>query len=187
MAEFNGVMMQYFHWYTPNDGGLWKEVQNNVRDLANRGITALWLPPAYKGAGGGYDVGYGVYDLFDLGEFDQKGTVRTKYGTKDEFLSACQMARDAGVRIYADTVFNHKIGADGEEDTQAIAINPENRNQALGELEPVKVWTHFSFPGRAGKYSSMEWHWYHFNAIDHNENHPDQKVIYLFKDGSGSS
>ena len=184
MAEFNGVMMQYFHWYTPNDGGLWKEVQNNVRDLANRGITALWLPPAYKGAGGGYDVGYGVYDLFDLGEFDQKGTVRTKYGTKDEFISACQMARDANVRIYADTVFNHKMGADGEEDTQAIAINPENRNQALGELEPVKVWTHFSFPGRAGKYSSMEWHWYHFNAIDHNENHPDQKVIYLFKDKS---
>ena len=43
------------------------------------GVTALWLPPAYKGAGGDKDVGYGVYDLYDLGEFNQKGSVPTKY------------------------------------------------------------------------------------------------------------
>ncbi len=36
----------------------------NTKTLAEAGITAVWLPPAYKGAAGGYDVGYGVYDLF---------------------------------------------------------------------------------------------------------------------------
>lgn len=34
------------------------------------------------------DVGYGAYDLYDLGEFNQKGTVRTKYGTKAQLKSA---------------------------------------------------------------------------------------------------
>lgn len=48
MAEFNGVMMQYFHWYNEPDGSLWNELANNAKDLAKAGITAVWLPPAYK-------------------------------------------------------------------------------------------------------------------------------------------
>jgi alpha-amylase len=182
MSELNGVMMQYFHWYTPGDGSLWRQVKENVAELAERGVTSLWLPPAYKGAGGGYDVGYGVYDLFDLGEFDQKGSVRTKYGTKAEFLEAIQAARDAGVRVYADAVFNHKMGADGEEDAEATPINPDNRLEAIGAFKPVRVWTHFHFPARAGTYSSMQWHWYHFNAIDYASSESVERAIYLFKD-----
>ena len=27
MHEINGVMMQYFHWYNANDGGLWNEAR----------------------------------------------------------------------------------------------------------------------------------------------------------------
>ena len=69
------------HWYTPADGTLWKQLSEKADELVKAGITSVWLPPAYKGAGGGNDTGYGVYDLFDLGEFDQKGSVRTKYGT----------------------------------------------------------------------------------------------------------
>ncbi|MEL6579107.1 MAG: hypothetical protein AAFQ14_05110, partial [Cyanobacteria bacterium J06621_12] len=58
----NGVIMQYYHWYIAPDGALWQEVAQRAKDLAAAGITALWLPPAYKGSSGGYDVGYGVYD-----------------------------------------------------------------------------------------------------------------------------
>ena len=47
------------------------------------------MPPAFK-ATNEKDVGYGVYDLFDLGEFNQKGTVRTKYGFKEDYLQAIQ-------------------------------------------------------------------------------------------------
>ena len=68
----NGTMIQYFHWYTEGDGKLWEEVQQNAEYLAELGITMVWLPPAYKANGGGFSVGYDPYDLFDLGEFDQK-------------------------------------------------------------------------------------------------------------------
>jgi alpha-amylase len=104
MSQLNGVMMQYFHWYIPPDGNLWNEFAERVAGLAEAGVTSVWLPPAYKGTGGGYDVGYAVYDMYDLGEFDQKGSVRTKYGTKAEYLAAIAAAKAAGVRVYADVV-----------------------------------------------------------------------------------
>jgi len=110
MSEFNGVMMQYFHWYNEPDGSLWNQLAENAADLAKVGVTSVWLPPAYKGTAGGYDVGYGVYDIFDLGEFDQKGSVRTKYGTKEEYINAIKVAKAAGIGSYADIVLNHKLG-----------------------------------------------------------------------------
>ena len=79
MSEVNGVMMQYFHWYNPADGNLWNQLAESAKDLAKIGVTSLWLPPAYKGTGGGMDVGYGVYDIFDLGEFDQKGSASLRH------------------------------------------------------------------------------------------------------------
>ncbi|MDB9524848.1 alpha-amylase [Oscillatoria sp. CS-180] len=181
MSEPNGVMMQYFHWYASSDGKLWNEFAENVKDLAEIGITAVWLPPAYKGDTGGYDVGYSVYDLYDLGEFDQKGSVRTRYGTKDEYLNAIQTAKTAGIRVYADVVFNHMTGADATEETVATPYNFDNRNEVIGESRTVKVWTHFKFPGRDGKYSDMEWHWWHFDAVDFDANNEDFKAIYLFE------
>jgi alpha-amylase len=181
MAELNGVMMQYFHWYTAPDGRLWHEVAERAQTLADRGITALWLPPSYKGIGGGYDVGYGVYDLYDLGEFDQKGSVRTKYGTKDEYVKAVAAAQAAGVHIYADIVLNHRMGADHEEEFKARPVHPGDRHHPLGDLQPIKAWTHFTFPGRQGKYSEMEWHWWHFDAVDYNALNTDEDAIYLFE------
>ena len=147
MSKLNGVMMQYFHWYLPPEGNLWNELKEKADELAAAGITSLWLPPAYKGTGGGYDVGYGVYDLFDLGEFDQKGTIPTKYGTKDEYVAAIQAAKAAGMQVYADVVFNHKLGADASEEVEATPFNPQNRNEPIGDSRTVKVWTNFTFPG----------------------------------------
>jgi alpha-amylase len=174
-------MMQYFHWYCPEDGSLWNQVAENATDLAKAGITSLWLPPAYKGTGGGMDVGYGVYDLFDLGEFDQKGSVRTKYGTKDEYVHAIQTAQKAGIRIYADVVFNHKLGADLEEEVEATPFSTDDRTETVGEYQNIKAWTHFTFPGRGGKYSKMEWHWWHFDAIDYNAFNEGESAVYLLK------
>ncbi|MEH2419965.1 MAG: alpha-amylase [Nostoc sp.] len=182
MAQLNGVMMQYFHWYIPPDGNLWNEFKEKVKELADAGVTSVWLPPAYKGTGGGYDVGYGVYDMYDLGEFDQKGSVRTKYGTKDEYIAAVKAAKAAGIRVYADVVLNHKLGADQEEEVEATPYSPDDRNHAIGEMQKIKVWTHFTFPGRQGKYSDMEWHWWHFDAVDYNVYNEGENAVYLFKD-----
>ena len=71
----------------PDDGLFWKRCAAQAEKLKEKGIDMVWLPPAYKGTSSA-DVGYGVYDLYDLGEFDQKGTVRTKYGTIDEYKEA---------------------------------------------------------------------------------------------------
>lgn len=181
MKEYNGAMMQFFHWYTPNDGSLWKQLAEQARSLSEAGVTSVWLPPAYKGAAGAEDTGYGVYDLFDLGEFDQKGSTRTKYGTRDEYIQAIQAAHTVGIHVYADVVFNHKIGGDNEEEFKATPFNPDNRNEAIGELQSVKSWTHFSFPGRKTTHSSLEWHWWHFNAVDRNTAEPDFRAVYLIE------
>ncbi|NJK37899.1 MAG: alpha-amylase [Oscillatoriales cyanobacterium RM2_1_1] len=180
--DSNGIMMQYFHWYIPPDGKLWGEVADNAQALANAGFTALWLPPIYKANGGGYDVGYGTYDLFDLGEFDQKGSVRTKYGTKDELVAAGKAIQAAGIQLYLDVVFNHKMGADVEEEIEAIPVDSNNRNQDIGGVEKIKAWTQFTFPGRGDKYSSMKWHWWHFDSVNYNSYKPGDGTIYRFKD-----
>ncbi|MEL7359600.1 MAG: alpha-amylase [Cyanobacteria bacterium J06560_6] len=183
MYTTNGVMMQFFHWYNEPDGTLWNELAENADELSAKGITSLWLPPAYKGIGGSKDVGYGVYDRYDLGEFDQKGSVRTKYGTRDEYVNAIKKSKQAGISVYADIVLNHMMGADGEEDIQATPYLPEDRTQAIGEEQPIRTWTRFDFPGRDGKYSDMKWNWTHFNATDYNslEEDDDYEAIYLFE------
>ena len=82
-----GVMFQYFEWNSKNDGSLWRDLASHAAELKSIGVSAVWLPPACKCIGGTNDTGYGTYDLYDLGEFDQKGTVRTKYGTRDEYVA----------------------------------------------------------------------------------------------------
>ena len=106
----NGVMMQYFEWNLPNDGKLWKQLREDASHLHEIGVTAIWIPPAYK-ADEQQDEGYATYDLYDLGEFEQKGTVRTKYGTKDELKetvgSSVKELLDG--RILADKVIRKNI------------------------------------------------------------------------------
>ena len=70
--KMHGVMMQSFEWCLPDDCSHWDKLAQMSVELSKVGITAVWLPPAYKGQGGKSDVGYGVYDIYDLGEFDQK-------------------------------------------------------------------------------------------------------------------
>jgi alpha-amylase len=177
MSVPNGVMMQVFHWYSSADGTLWRDLAASAPELAASGVTSVWLPPASKAAGGPDDVGYAAYDLFDLGEFDQKGSVRTKYGTKDELIAACSALKEAGVRIYADAVFNHRLGADAEEDVLATRFAVTDRTTALGDPETIRAWTHFTFPGRGGQYSAMQWHWQHFTAIDQAD---DQGTPFIY-------
>ncbi len=179
-TEFNGTLMQWFHWYSEADGGHWRRLAAEAPALASAGITALWLPPATKG-GSGYDVGYGTYDLFDLGEFDQKGTVRTKYGTRADYEAALQACREHGLQVYADVVFNHKLFADAEEEFQATPFDPQDRTRKLGDERTIRAWTHFRFDGRGGRYSEMQWHWYHFDAVDYNGFERDYQAVWQVK------
>jgi alpha-amylase len=182
MAELNGTIMQYFHWYTPDDGSLWNEVNSRAKQLADAGFTAMWLPPAYKGLSGKSDVGYGVYDLFDLGEFNQKGTIRTKYGTRQQYVDATKALHSAKIQVYADTVLNHKMGGDLTETPKATPYSQDDRLNPKGGLQEIKTYTQFNFPGRQGKYSNFAWHWWHFDAVDYSEyNSSDRSTVYLLE------
>jgi len=178
----NGVMMQCFHWYTPADGTLWDEVASRAPELARTGFTAVWLPPAYKGTDGPNDVGYGVYDMYDLGEFDQKGSVRTKYGTKAQYLAAVKAAQKAGLAVYADTVLNHRMGGDATEVVRATPFPQDDRLRPKGEPREIEAYTDYAFPGRRGKHSRFEWHARHFDAVDYDHRRPDERnTVYLFE------
>jgi hypothetical protein len=43
---------------------------------------------------------------WDLGEFMHKGEIRTRWGTRDELLSACRTAREHGIDVLIDAVLN---------------------------------------------------------------------------------
>jgi alpha-amylase len=175
-------MLQLFHWYQPGGGTLWRQAAGRAGSLAYAGFTSVWLPPAFKGHVGGYDVGYGVYDLYDLGEFDQKGTVPTKYGTRDEYLAAIRTLQDAGLAVFADVVWNHRLGGDRPETVRATPFAWGNRHHALGPTREVEVWTRFDFAGRAGRYDSRTLDARHFVAVDFDGRTPDTRgQVYLFE------
>ena len=179
-ADTNGTMMQYFEWYLHNDGNFWKQAAEQAASISRVGITAVWLPPAYKGQAGINDVGYGAYDLYDLGEFDQKGTVRTKYGTKDEYLAAIRAFHRASIDVYADMVFNHKMGADYPEMVDAYEVDPANRNRAESGDMKIEAWTGFNFPGRKDKYSDFHWDHTCFDGVDYDQR-TKHSAIYEFE------
>jgi alpha-amylase len=181
MAYLNGVMMQYFQWYIDPDLILWQDLKNKAKELSDAGFTAMWLPPAYKGIGGSYDVGYGVYDMYDLGEFEQKGSIRTKYGTRQQYLEAIEALHAVGIQVYADAVLNHRMGGDKKEIAKATPFDRNNRIYPKGGMRDVEAYTHFSFAPRKGKYSQFEWHWWHFDAVDYDNYTKDSNTIYLFE------
>lgn len=177
----NGVMYQAFYWDYPEDR-LYKELAEKAGDLATLGISGVWMPPAAKGTSP-QDVGYGSYDYWDLGEFDQKGTIRTRYGTREELEKAIQALHDQGLQVYADMVFNHKNGADESEVFQAVMVDQNDRSKDVSEAYDIEGWTKFTFPGREGKYSDFIWHYYHFNGIDFDQKTGTKAIYRILGEG----
>ncbi len=174
----NRTLIQYFEWYLPEDCGHWQRVRADAQHLAELGFSEVWLPPAYKGYMGVEDVGYGVYDLYDLGEFNQKDAVPTKYGTKEEYLDAIDALHAAGVGVIADVVLNHRMGADHTELVRAAKCDSADRRRKLVEEKKIRAWTGFRFPARKQKYSAFQWNAKHFTAVDWNQ---DTKTSAIYK------
>ncbi|MGI4872617.1 MAG: alpha-amylase domain-containing protein [Janthinobacterium lividum] len=156
-TALNGVMLQGFYWDTPvsNSQGTWWQVLNSqAADFASAGFTAIWLPPAYKGFSGSskLDEGYGVYDRYDLGEFNQQGTVPTRYGTLSQLQTCISTLHGQGLQVYEDMVMNHLTGADAQETV------------TMQDGTSHSVYTKFTYPGRGSTYSNYTWQWYNFNG-----------------------
>jgi Alpha amylase, catalytic domain len=85
----------------------WDELIQKMPEIAEAGYDSLWLPPPAKGSSA-FSVGYDVFDPFDLGDKNQRGTVRTRWGTKAQLLQVVETAHRFGIRVYFDNIMNHR-------------------------------------------------------------------------------
>lgn len=106
----SGVMMQAFYWDVEPRFEWWDLLADKVDDWADAGIDRIWLPVATKGQSGGYSMGYDVSDYFDFGNFNQHGTVETRFGSREELENLIATAHDNEVEVIADIVINHNSG-----------------------------------------------------------------------------
>lgn len=173
------IMLQGFEWDIEAEDNLWDGLKHKISYLKSIGVSSIWLPPAFKGHHGARDSGYGVYDLYDLGEFDQKGSVRTKYGTKKEYLALIETIKEHNIKLIVDIVLNHKIGADDSEVINAKMVDNFNRYNVLDTKE-IEAWTKFDYPNRNNMYSDFKWNHTHFKAVDF-DIRENKTAIYLFE------
>lgn len=181
----NSTMLQGFHWYSEGGAVLYDQLRDAADWFADLGITSVWFPPAYKAQGGGYSVGYDPYDLYDLGEFDQKGSIATKYGTKEQYLDACRTLQQKGISIIADIVLNHKAGGDELETFQVVKVDSNDRNRVISDVHDIASYTKFTFPGRQQKYSDFIWNFTCFSGVDYAEGQEEgiYRIINEYTDG----
>jgi alpha-amylase len=91
-----------------------------------------------------------------LGEFNQKGTIPTRWGTKDQLISAVSTAKAHGIDVLIDAILNvrieiwnyfysltcvlqHKLGADRLETINAVPVDPQNRLKTIGPVREIEV------------------------------------------------
>ena len=131
-----GVLLQAFYWDCPktsnNEFNWWNVVREKLPALKDVGFTALWLPPSCKAANiGGMSMGYDPYDFYDLGEFAQRDTIKTWFGSKLELLELIDTAHEYEMQVYADLVLNHNNGADEQE------LNPIDNQLRWTKFNPM--------------------------------------------------
>ena len=181
----NGVMLQAFDWYIQNDGNHYHRLMQMIPTLQNLGITSLWLPPCTKPDTTLDDcdsVGYGVYDLWDIGEFNQGGSIRTKYGTKDQLVDLCKRLKNEGINIYMDMVMNHKVGTRSGETEVVLGhrVDPNNHLSEYSDPSWITANTKFDFKERNNTYSDFTWNHHHFTGVNGQSNGdgPGESTIY---------
>ncbi len=98
------VMLQWFE----SD---WDEMYQKMPLVAQTGYDWLWIPPPTKGPVGRSvtwaNVGYNLYDRFDIGDIPQRGTLETRYGTRGSLNAMIDAAHGLDIKIIPDIVMNH--------------------------------------------------------------------------------
>lgn len=185
----NPVILQSFYWFIGDEGTHHQEPESNLwqyiadvkaREFKEDGFTHVWLPPTGKAfsSTSKYNVGYAIYDHYDLGEFHQMGRVRTKYGTKDELHRAVDALHSNGLKVIADIVMNHMLGSHHAEEVpyshKYVFDHHSNSATFLGSGEAI-AYLHFDFPARGKKYSDFVWRREHFDGMENYDQY------YLFR------
>ncbi|GAB7353980.1 hypothetical protein MBLNU459_g4575t1 [Dothideomycetes sp. NU459] len=159
----NQTLFQAFEWHTP--GPHYPRLTGSLSLLADLGVTLLWLPPGCK-ANDPQGNGYDCYDLWDLGEFDQKWTRATKWGSREQLDELLELSHELKFKVIWDAVLNHKTAGDATEPCWAVEVDGGDRTIETSRPKQIEPWIHYNFPGRGNTYSSLKWHWQHFNGTD---------------------
>ena len=114
MDNGNRVMMQTFYWDVEPRGDWWNVTATKLSEWKAHGINRIWLPPATKGQSGGYSMGYDPSDYFDFGEYNQHGSVETRFGSRTELENLIAKAHENGLEVIADIVLGHNSGGGQE-------------------------------------------------------------------------
>lgn len=130
-ASKAGVMMQGFYWDCPQ--GWYTTMAAKASELrfmqGDYGIDRMWFPAPQKSDSGVYSMGYDPYDYYDLGRYDQQGTVATHFGTQKDLKHTTKAYHKMGIVCMADLVLNHRSGGEAES-------NPN--------LDGMESWTDFT-------------------------------------------
>lgn len=114
----SGTMMQGFYWDVPAGGTWYNTMKGKASALANMaggyGIDVIWFPPVSKCDNGAYSMGYDPYDYYDLGQYNQKGSTETRFGSQAELKSAIATFASYGIASMADIILNHRSGGASE-------------------------------------------------------------------------
>ncbi|WP_300439065.1 alpha-amylase [Christiangramia sp.] len=124
------VMMQAFYWDVPAGGTWWETISSKIPSWKNAGIDAIWLPPASKAQNGPFSMGYDPFDYYDFGDYDQMGSVETRFGSRNELESLISTAHNNNISVIADIVLNHNSGG-------ALEDNPFTGTSTYTDYDPA--------------------------------------------------
>ncbi len=114
-TEKNKVILQPYYWLMPDTGTYYSMITDLIPEFNVAGFDSLWLPPPTKTLAGDIATGgYEPYDYYDLGEFDQGGRIRTRWGTRPQLENLISVAHQFDIDIIADIVANHRVGGELE-------------------------------------------------------------------------
>ncbi|MDX1932504.1 MAG: alpha-amylase family glycosyl hydrolase [Capsulimonadales bacterium] len=185
------VLFQQFYYpidKPPKGTSWWRQATAELPALAKLGVSSIWHPVPVKGGSGAVSMGYDPYDLYDLGSKDQKGTIPTLFGTRDEYLAYVAAAHRLGLRVIADVVLNHTGGADRAEPNplmERLGWDDIGDDSKVGRAfrspddrdENLRSWTRFQPVGASGAPGTgrfpRDYRHFHPSAI-----HPDRNGPY---------
>ncbi len=98
------VMLQWFETE-------WDEMYRKIPLVAEIGYDYIWAPPPTKaptGLGTKWgNVGYNLYDRFDVGDIPQRGSYATRYGSRGSLVNMVKNMHQCDVKVIPDIIMNH--------------------------------------------------------------------------------